>query len=373
MAPQARGAEGGEHGDRSHPAPARSEPVARRGAVPVPTRRVARQEGKPLRHGASSSAPDASDRSEARPAERASGAGEARPVPPARRRPAVVRAVPEQRRPDAGDGDERQADPTRTEAAAPHAPRAAGPAGKGRGRRDRPIPRRTTSKPLNDSPPKPPLQSGGQRTAFAAAASSAEGRPPVKGRPAVSVARVGRTKAAPGRPDASTPQAGLSGWRQYVSQSGGPGGSTAAGAARQVFRHAQQEVVRQARLTGGNGRSTVTVQLHPPELGRMRLEVEMLFGKLEVRIRVENAEVREALRAEVQNLDRNLRGMQLEPARLEIGDYPAGRQGGSGQAARQGAGQHAPAGAFGAGGPEAAIEPAEWALFAETGAVDCLV
>ncbi|KPK64317.1 MAG: hypothetical protein AMK73_04695 [Planctomycetes bacterium SM23_32] len=131
------------------------------------------------------------------------------------------------------------------------------------------------------------------------------------------------------------------------------------------------QVVQEARYLHRNGRSEMTVRLHPPELGRMKVDVQMRDGRLEVRIRVENAEVRETLRSELTGLDRSLRDAQLDLARLEVSDYQAGsqerRDGLLNEWEAPGRGmQPSQSGADAAG-------PAGWAVFSESGGVDCLV
>jgi len=185
-------------------------------------------------------------------------------------------------------------------------------------------------------------------------------------------ARTTRSTTASAVQDAQ-PQAGLAAWRSYATEPGQATTATAKGAAQQAFHTAQREVVQQARLVGRNGRSEVTVRLHPPELGRMKVQILMRAGKLDVKIGVEDPQVREAMKEELQNLDRALRTAQLEPTRLEVSDYQTGRQGGW-EGPAQGRTDSAPSGGA-VGVPEAQdhVRPAEWSVFSEAGGIDCLV
>jgi flagellar hook-length control protein FliK len=164
----------------------------------------------------------------------------------------------------------------------------------------------------------------------------------------------------------------LAGWRQYAAQSPEGPAAAAGGVARQAVARAQAEIVREARYLGRNGSSEITVRLHPPELGRMNVVVQMREGKLDVRIRVEDPQVREAIRAEVQNLDRNLREAHLEPARLEVTDYQAGARDGR-QAPMGDGGPSQENGAVQADSGQQAAGGRGWAIFSGTGGVDCLV
>ena len=212
-------------------------------------------------------------------------------------------------------------------------------------------------------------------------------------KPTQTAARAGAERAAAGRqgdvaperrlPDVARPQVdkggqpassaeSLAGWRQYAAQSLEAPAAAAGGLARQAVARAQAEIVREARYLGRNGSSEITVRLHPPEMGRMKVVVQMREGKLDVRIRVEDPQVREAIRAEVQNLDRNLREAHLEPARLEVTDYQAGGRD-SRQAPMSDGGPSPENGAVQAGSGEEAPGGHGWAIFSGTGGVDCLV
>jgi flagellar hook-length control protein FliK len=203
---------------------------------------------------------------------------------------------------------------------------------------------------------------------------SAPASPDTGTRPATTAA-VGaatRTRTTPAAQDAP-PQAAIAAWRQYVEQPAETTAATAKGAVQQAFRTAQQEVVQQARLLGDGERSEVTVRMHPPELGRMKVEIEMQSGKVDVKIRVEDSDVREAMRAELQNLDRTLRAMEVEPSRIEVSDYTTGRQGAH-DGATGGQPDDAPSGAaYGVADPEELQRTAGWTVFSESGGIDCLV
>lgn len=144
------------------------------------------------------------------------------------------------------------------------------------------------------------------------------------------------------------------------------------GAAQEALRATESEVIRAARYIQTRTRSEVHVQLHPPELGRMKVSVEMREGQVEVRIQVENPEVRDAIRNELANLDRALREAQVDVSRFEVGDYYQGPGGD-----RQEAALPDPYGARREGGahlrqPAAAAEVG-WVHISDSGRMDCLV
>jgi hypothetical protein len=163
------------------------------------------------------------------------------------------------------------------------------------------------------------------------------------------------------------------GWRQYLAQADGASPGLVQSAARQAAGAVQAQIVQQAQYVRRNGQSEVTVQLHPPEMGRMKVAVELREGKLEVTIKVENPHVRQAMQAELESLGKVLREGQLDLVRLEVADYEAGpRDGGQEPLAEDGqrpAGQGQAVGSrLNGGGPGGS-----WARFTESGGVDCLV
>jgi len=135
----------------------------------------------------------------------------------------------------------------------------------------------------------------------------------------------------------------------------------------------QAQVVRQGQYVTSNGRSEVRLQLEPPELGRMKLEIEMKGEVLEVRIKVENPQVRDAIRSELPNLDRAFRDAQVDVGRFDVSDYGAGRGGDGAANAR---GDDWPGGTRGSspeGGELEAGSDAGWIHITESGHINCLV
>ena len=165
----------------------------------------------------------------------------------------------------------------------------------------------------------------------------------------------------------------LQGSGEYAPHTTGTRVDDTRNAVRQAASRARSEVVRHAQYTQQNGRSEVKIQLDPPELGRMRLEIAVEDGKLDVRIRVENPVLREGLRSELQHLDRTLKDAQVDVSRLDVSDYQS-----EPQDERRGA-------PGGWGGPiPAELSPEEsaqlhdeetetWTLITEAGRVDCKV
>ena len=144
-------------------------------------------------------------------------------------------------------------------------------------------------------------------------------------------------------------------------------------AVTRAMQHTESHVVRNARFIQSGGRSEVRLELDPPELGRMKLEVELRNGGIEVRLRVENPDVREAIRGQLQSLDRSLRDAHVEVNRFDVSDYSAGQRGGSASGGRQ----EGPAQGSDLQGLESVeIPPSDdggWVRISETGVMDCLV
>jgi flagellar hook-length control protein FliK len=185
-------------------------------------------------------------------------------------------------------------------------------------------------------------------------------RPPVPAKPGLSA---GDDLAADG----------AFGWRQYLAQSAGPTTGVVQRAVRQAASRAHTQIVREARYIRQNGNSEVSVRLHPPELGRIKVAIEMRDGKLDVRIRVEDPQVREALKLELAGLDRTLRDAQLDLTRLEVSDYHAGTREGMQDGFSEGdgvtSGEQSPDQLAG----DEATNAHAWAVFTESGGVDCLI
>ncbi|GAG14918.1 unnamed protein product, partial [marine sediment metagenome] len=79
---------------------------------------------------------------------------------------------------------------------------------------------------------------------------------------------------------------GLHGWKQYVTQSPDTVAPHVRRAARQAVARLRAEVVRDAQFIQRNGTCEIRVQLHPPELGRIRVTIQARHGKLEVKMKV---------------------------------------------------------------------------------------
>ncbi len=105
----------------------------------------------------------------------------------------------------------------------------------------------------------------------------------------------------------------------------------------------------------------------------MKVEIAMRDGALEVRIRVENPDVRVTLQNELPDLDRALKEAHVDVSRFEVGDYHPGQD----EARRQTANGNGPVDAS----PLDADDPGEqlgersvgWVRISESGRMDCLV
>ncbi|MCK4282847.1 MAG: flagellar hook-length control protein FliK [Candidatus Brocadiae bacterium] len=161
---------------------------------------------------------------------------------------------------------------------------------------------------------------------------------------------------------------------RHLAGRGGYGAPTGVRAAtRQAVDVTRQEVVRAARYVRSGSRSELRVQLHPPELGRMKLEIEMRDGVLEVRIRVENPDVRAAIQNELSDLDRALKEAHVDVSRFEVGDYHPGQD----EERRETADGNGPVDASHLGADDLDEPLGErsvgWVRISESGRMDCLV
>jgi len=135
----------------------------------------------------------------------------------------------------------------------------------------------------------------------------------------------------------------------------------------------RSRIVQAAQYLQGNGRTELRLRLNPPELGRMKVEIEMREGMLEVRMRVEDPQVRDIIRNEVQNLDRALKDMDVDVSRFDVSDYRQGseRQGWGSQDERTTGSEY--------GGEAVELGELEkvdedgWVRITESGGMDCLV
>ncbi len=202
--------------------------------------------------------------------------------------------------------------------------------------------------------------------------AGAEGVSARAGRPVVPGANA--NKAAVNEPGGRAPGVGVTqGWERYEMQVGRTFARRLQTATGRTVEQVRTAVVRQAEYIHGNGRSEVRLQLQPPELGRIRVEVEMRDGRLEVRLRVENPDVRQAMQRELQGLDRAFRDAQVDVNRFELTDYSSGRRW-----AQAGSEGRAQTGSIRSGeGVAPAMEAADtergWARIGTAGSVDCLV
>lgn len=166
---------------------------------------------------------------------------------------------------------------------------------------------------------------------------------------------------------------GAFGWRQYLAQSAAPTTGVVQRAVRQAAARAHTQIVQEARYIRQNGKSEVSVRLHPPELGRIKVAIAMRDGKLDVSIRVEDPQVREALKLELEGLERTLRDAQLDLTRLEVSDYHAGTREGMQDRFSEGDGVASGEQVPDQSGGDDADNVHAWAVFTESGGVDCLI
>ncbi len=104
-----------------------------------------------------------------------------------------------------------------------------------------------------------------------------------------------------------------------------------------------EHVVRVARASVGRGQWQVQIRLHPPELGRIHLDVNVRQGVLNMRIVAETAEAREMISARVGQLREALQQHGITVERIDVEPRRASAseasQSGADNASRQGSGE----------------------------------
>ena len=164
----------------------------------------------------------------------------------------------------------------------------------------------------------------------------------------------------------------LQAWRRYDVEAGAAYREQVSTLAGRTAGEMSAEIIRQSQYIRQNGDATIRMQLNPPEMGRIRLEVQMRSGELEVRMRVENPDVREAMTRELAGLDRTLRDAQVDVQRIEVTDYQSGQQTGGRGAAADGGPAGQSSGQVSTPGEDNPGQ-AGWARISASGSVDCLV
>jgi flagellar hook-length control protein FliK len=162
---------------------------------------------------------------------------------------------------------------------------------------------------------------------------------------------------------------GMQAWRRY--------GMEGDSSARQVYATTQRAfgevrslIVQRISYLQRNGRTSIQLQLNPPEMGRVRLEIEAQGDRVAVRMSVENAEVREEMSRHLGTLGRSLRDVQVDVNRLEVTDYQTGPRGGRQAWADEGRSGGQPGG--GSAPPED-TRVHTWTRVTDSGSVDCLI
>jgi flagellar hook-length control protein FliK len=137
---------------------------------------------------------------------------------------------------------------------------------------------------------------------------------------------------------------GASGSTQLNVQSGltpGPGGPDSSEAVPQ--ERIVEHMVRVARASVGRGQWQVQIRLSPPELGRIRLDVDVRQDVMNMRVVADTAEARELISSRVGQLRESLQQhgitvdrVEVEPRRVSTSSGP---QSDVDDGARQGANQ----------------------------------
>jgi len=247
-----------------------------------------------------------------------------------------------------------------------------GPGHSGTGRRGGQDPQAAGPMPARDSasPAVATLQQGAGQAAEAAQSASTSTR---RVRRAAG-SRIEKAPVEPLRAAESLP-GGVPGRQRLVERIAANGAEQNARASLgQAIDRARPELVRAAQYIRSGGSTEVRLQLEPPELGRMKVEIQMKEEITEVRIGVENAEVREAMRSELPGLERLFREAQVEVGRFVVGDYTPehGGQGAAGTREHGWSAGEGPGTPAEAGASEGNRETG-WVRISESGHMDCLV
>lgn len=102
------------------------------------------------------------------------------------------------------------------------------------------------------------------------------------------------------------------------------GGSLPQSQGREVLEEAYQSVVTQSRYLQVGDTSEMTINLEPPELGKMRLKVVNRKDSLDIKIEVERAQVRGFFRRNAGRLEEMLQDVQPDRLDTTISDMGSG-------------------------------------------------
>jgi hypothetical protein len=117
----------------------------------------------------------------------------------------------------------------------------------------------------------------------------------------------------------------------------------------------------------------MTIQLDPPRLGKMRLEISVEDEVVKVHIQAENSDVRDALQADLQQLERALREVCPGSQRASVsGFWAESESGGRGTDSHAGSDQST---GYLPSEPDGGAAPTEdgWIRTSDAGSIDCLV
>jgi len=184
------------------------------------------------------------------------------------------------------------------------------------------------------------------------------------------------TQTRPAGPQASRPDSVSIGTQQTETQAFVDQPDTAPvaqRAVREAMPMARTEIVREAQMLRRNDTSELRVQLQPPELGRVIVEMQMRDGKLQLRMKVQDPEARETLREELDGLGKALRNANVDVTHMEVAEFASGRRGNwNGRPYEQ---QTLGFGTGGRGAPPdvGSGQSQDWAYISDSGRVDCLV
>ena len=144
-------------------------------------------------------------------------------------------------------------------------------------------------------------------------------------------------------------------------------------AAGRAANYARNAVIKQARYLQDGQRSEVKIQMEPPRLGKMKVEVALEKQNLNIRIQVKNPELREALQQNVRKLEQNLQELQVGLGETTVSDFWGDERQGSHMQDRD-PDSRSDSGPLASESAQQASATGEgWIHTAETGQIDCLV
>ncbi|HSR03400.1 MAG TPA: flagellar hook-length control protein FliK, partial [Proteiniclasticum sp.] len=96
-----------------------------------------------------------------------------------------------------------------------------------------------------------------------------------------------------------------------------------------TFDNATEEIMKSMETIKEGGKTTMKVNLHPEELGKMEITLTMEDGKLSGKILLDNREIRQIFTERLEELSNTLKSNSIQIGKFEVGvgDRGEGNQG----------------------------------------------